>query len=365
MHERGADRGGGCAHGDKALAHRVHAADRGERGLGGAGAPQRVGGLERGGHELVERDALRRAQTHVALDLAHRPAAQHPRKLFAHGAAPAGRGGLASGLAWGGLARGRFARRGVGAPPMASRRILLARVGADVAPPRGLARSGRGRRRHHVAVEARLLLVVERAVEGRERGLDRVEGRERGVDPLLHRLEPRRRRRGHVLRAVGGEPLGRLVGVVAQAFERGALLLVGADDLRDGVERPVLELGALLAAAADELLDHGTERPAAGAAQRGISALGVAPPRPILAIAIAVAAPILIAGAPPLVIAGAPAVIGVAGTIFAAISDEILPGILGLAAAPPVVEAADAPAIAARAIVPAILHAVLFLILAL
>jgi hypothetical protein len=28
MHERGADRGGGGAHGGKALAHRVHAADR-------------------------------------------------------------------------------------------------------------------------------------------------------------------------------------------------------------------------------------------------------------------------------------------------------------------------------------------------
>src|SRR5262249_31382184 len=152
------------------------------------------------------------------------------------------------------------------------------------APGRGLTRSGRGRHRH-VAVEARLLLVVERAVEGRERGLDRVEGRERGGDALLHRLEPRRRRRGHVLRAVGGKPLRRLLGALAQAFERGALLLVGADGLRDGVERPVLELGPLLAAAADELLDHGSERAAAGAAQRGIAALGLAPARPILALA--------------------------------------------------------------------------------
>ena len=38
-HERGADHGGGGEHGSKALAHCVHAADRGERGLGGAGAP--------------------------------------------------------------------------------------------------------------------------------------------------------------------------------------------------------------------------------------------------------------------------------------------------------------------------------------
>src|SRR5262249_60415039 len=100
--------------------HRVQAADRGERGLGGAGAAERVGGVERGGAGLVERDALRRAQTHVALDLAHRPAAQHRRKLLAHGAAPAGRGGLASGLAWGGLARGSLARGGVGAGALAA-----------------------------------------------------------------------------------------------------------------------------------------------------------------------------------------------------------------------------------------------------
>src|SRR5262245_18703868 len=156
-------------------------------------------------------------------------------------------------------------------------RAALAPLLLRLAPGRGLTRIGRGRRRH-VAVEARLLLVVERAVEGRERGLDRVEGRERGVDPLLHRLEPRRRRRGHVLRAVGGEALGRRLGALAQAFERGALLLVGADGLRDGVERPVLELGPLRPAAAYELIDHGSEGAAAGTAQRGIPALGLAPP---------------------------------------------------------------------------------------
>src|SRR5262249_37657864 len=144
-----------------------------------------------------------------------------------------------------------------------------------------------------------------------------------GVDPLLHRLEPRRQRRGHVLRAVGGEPLRRRLGALAQRRERGALLLVGADDLRDGVERPVLELGPLLAAAADELLDHGAERAAAGAAERGIAAFGLAPARPILAlagappiIAFAAAAPVLIARAaliacpPPVVIACTPAIVG-------------------------------------------------------
>src|SRR5262249_57696969 len=98
----------------------VQAADGGERARAGAGAAERVGGLERRGDELVERDALRRAQTHVALDLAPRPAAQHRRKLLAHGAAPAGRGGLASGLAWGGLARGSLARGGIGAGAIAA-----------------------------------------------------------------------------------------------------------------------------------------------------------------------------------------------------------------------------------------------------
>jgi len=63
---------------------------------------------------------LRRAQTHVALDLAHRPAAQHRRKLLAHGAVPTGRGGLASGLAWGGLARASLAGGGVGAGAIAA-----------------------------------------------------------------------------------------------------------------------------------------------------------------------------------------------------------------------------------------------------
>jgi hypothetical protein len=66
-HQRGADRGGGGAHGGKALAHRLHATNRGERGVAGAGAHERVGGLERGGDELVERDALRPAQTNAGL----------------------------------------------------------------------------------------------------------------------------------------------------------------------------------------------------------------------------------------------------------------------------------------------------------
>jgi hypothetical protein len=61
----------------------AHAADRGERGVGGAGAGKRVGGFERGGDELVERDALRPAQANVALDLAHRAprAARTPRSI--------------------------------------------------------------------------------------------------------------------------------------------------------------------------------------------------------------------------------------------------------------------------------------------
>src|SRR5260370_13813701 len=90
---------------------------------------------------------------------------------------------------------------------------------------------------------------------------------------LPHRVEPRRRRRGHVLWAVGGEALRRRLGALAQRRERVALFLVGADDLGDGVERPVLELGPLRPAAADELLDHGGERAAAAGTQRRVAAL--------------------------------------------------------------------------------------------
>src|SRR5262249_46714554 len=215
---------------------------------------------------------------------------------------------------------------GIGAPAMAPRRILLTRVG--VAPARGLAPSGRGRRCHHVAVEARLLLVVERAVERLQRRLDRVEGRKRGVDPLLHRLEPGRRRRGRVLRAVGGEALRRRLGALAQRRERIALALVGAGDAFERVERPVLEIGAVPAADAHELVDHGAERTAA-AAQRGIAAFGLAPTRPILALALAGAPPILVARAP-LFIAGAPTVAAILYAVLPAILFLILSLILGL-----------------------------------
>src|SRR5262249_17251156 len=166
VRERGADRGGGGAHGGKALAHRVHAADRGERGLHGAGAAERVGGLERGGDELVERDALRRAQTHVALDLAPRPAPPHRRKLVRHGAAPGRGGGLASGLTWGGLARGRLARGGIGAPALAAGVIFSA-----LPPPPPRLAGGRGRPRSRrgatppVAVKPGRLPLVARAVK--------------------------------------------------------------------------------------------------------------------------------------------------------------------------------------------------------
>src|SRR5262249_59037813 len=114
----------------------------------------------------------RGAKGRGALVSARGPAAQHRRKLLAHGA-PAGRGGLASGLAWGGLARGRLAGGGGGAGAIAAGGIVsaLAPLLLRLAPGRGRTRIGRGRRRQ-VAVEARLLLVVERAVEGRERGLD-------------------------------------------------------------------------------------------------------------------------------------------------------------------------------------------------
>src|SRR5229473_215218 len=170
----------------------------------------------------------------------------------------------------------------------------------------------------------------ERALERRQRRLHLVERRKRGVDPLLHRLEPRRRRRGHVPRAVGGEALRRRLGALAQAFERSALGLVSADDLRDGVERPVLELGALLATAAHELLDHGGERTTAAGAHHGIATRGLAPARPILAIA---AAPpvIAIAATAPLVIAGAPAIVA-RGDAFAVVVIAVMMAAAGVGA---------------------------------
>jgi hypothetical protein len=140
-----------------------------------------------------------------------------------------------------------------------------------LARARRLRRVGCGRR-SHVAVEPRLLLVVERGVERPQHGLDGVEGRKRRGDALLRRLEPRRGRGGNVLRAVGGKPLRRLLGGIAQAVERLALGLVSADGARDRVERPVLELGRLHGAAAHELVDGGAERAAAAAGH--VSALG-------------------------------------------------------------------------------------------
>src|SRR5438132_8511575 len=144
--ERRADGGGGGAHGGKALAHRLHAADRRERGLGRAGGGKRVGGFERGGDELVEGDALRTGEPHVALDLAHRPVAQRGGEVFAH-AAPAGRRWARRGVARGSLfarggcfARGSFfAREGIVAPALAARGIVgdLARL-LRLAPAGGL-----------------------------------------------------------------------------------------------------------------------------------------------------------------------------------------------------------------------------------
>src|SRR5262249_13656958 len=154
--------------------------------------------------------------------------------------------------------------------------------------------------------------------------------------------------RRHLLRAVLGEPLRRLVGGVAQIRERVALRLVGGNRLRDRIERPVLELGRLHGAAAHELVDGGAERPAAGAGQRSGArrgsagfALACAPalliPRAALLLAhgapvIAAAANTLLAAllrAAPLVETPAPALVArIAGAIIAAVSPQILPEIL-------------------------------------
>src|SRR5215467_523742 len=355
--KRGADGGGGGAHGSKALAHRLHAPDRGERGLGGAGGRKRVGGFERRGDELVEGNALPPAEPHVLLDLAHRPVAQHAGEFFAH-AARAGRRWARRVARRSLFARGGLACRGIGAPAMPARGIVatlarivtrLARV-LCLAAGRGLRRI-RGDRRRHLAIEPRLLLVVERAVKGLQRRLDDVVGLERRVDPLRHRLEPRRWRRRHLLRAVLDEPLRRPVGGVAQIRERVALRLVGGNRLRDRIKRPVLELGRLHGAAAHELVDGGAERPAAGAGQRSSArrgsagfALACAPalliprvPRAALLLAhgapvIAAAAKTLLAAllrAAPLVETPAPALVArIAGAIIAAVSPQILPEIL-------------------------------------
>ena len=130
--------------------------------------------------------------------------------------------------------------------------------------------------RIHAAHDARLLLVVERAVEALERRLHGRERNARGIDRLLHRLEPRRGRGGYGLRAARRQRLGRLPRAVAQPLERGALGVVGGDDLGDHVERPALELEPLLGAAANEPLDHGAEGTAAAAAAV-VGELGIAP----------------------------------------------------------------------------------------
>src|SRR6266545_4514314 len=227
-------------------------------------------------------------------------------------------------------ATGAFTRCRVGAPALAARRIPLAPFIPRLARARRLRRIGRGwgGRRRHVAVEPRLLLVVERSVERLQLRLDGVEGRKRRGDALLRRLEPRRGRGGHVLRAVGGKPLRRLLGGIAQAVERLALGLVGADGAHDRIERPVLELGRLHGAAAHELVDRGAER--ARAAAGHVSALGGAAAAQLL---VAIARAIL-AGAAPLVIARAPAVVPVAITIppavwiFGAALRAVLPAIV-------------------------------------
>src|SRR5436190_10198253 len=342
--ERGADRGGRGAHGGQALAHRLHAADRGERGLGGAGGGERVGGFERGGDELVEGDALRGREPHVALDLSHRPVAQHGGKRLA-AAAPAG---LRSGALCGVLARGRLARCGIGAPTIPARGIIAARAPRvlRLAPSRRVhrvARPRRGLRRH--PVQLRLLLVVERGVERLERRLDRVQGGQRGGDRLLRRLEPRRRRGGHVARAVGGEALARRFRFAAQRLQRVALIIVGRDGARYVVQRPVRELGRLRRAAAHELVDGGAERAVAAAGERGIAGwCGGAGRRCIVARGIAAA--ILVAGAAALVaivtiappvaaVAIAPAIIAraVLSEILAAIERTVLPGACRILAA--------------------------------
>src|SRR5262245_54021162 len=66
--ERGADRRRRRAHGGEARAQHLEAARHGQRAVGRAGGGERVGRLQRGGEELVERAALRVVEAHGALD---------------------------------------------------------------------------------------------------------------------------------------------------------------------------------------------------------------------------------------------------------------------------------------------------------
>src|SRR5262249_44393815 len=97
-------------------------------------------------------------------------------------------------------------------------------------------------------IEARLLLVIERAVELLERRPHGAYRRQHGLEPLAHRLDPprrcaRQRRRARCLEGVEGLRVG-----VLEVVEEAALGVVRLDGLRNPLDGPVRQPGGLPAA---------------------------------------------------------------------------------------------------------------------
>ncbi len=116
-------------------------------------------------------------------------------------------------------------------------------------------------------VEARLLLVAQRAAEGFERGLhglDRLVGR---LQPLDHRFQPSGRRHRHDVRAGFLEARGRLAGRLAQVFEQVLLVLRRLHRVGDLPQRPGRDALGLVGAEVARRLGDASGR--GGAARRG------------------------------------------------------------------------------------------------
>jgi hypothetical protein len=109
-------------------------------------------------------------------------------------------------------------------------------------------------------IEARLLLVIQRIVEFRERrlkGLRRGEGREQ---PLLHCLDATRGRQRLVGRATDLELFRRLDGGVLQIIERVPLDRRRLHRLGDPINRQVADAARFLIAKLREIAREGYER---------------------------------------------------------------------------------------------------------
>ena len=97
-------------------------------------------------------------------------------------------------------------------------------------------RRARGRTQR---IKARLLFIIQRIVEFRERGLHDLHCGKRGVEPLLHRLDPTRGGEHLVGRATDLKAFRRLDGGILQFVERGLLRRRGVDRLADTVDRQI------------------------------------------------------------------------------------------------------------------------------